>query len=543
MGRVRVLFVAAGAAVAVGARWHDGEWGEVRSWLLDLAVGVVYLGLGVATVDRHRPAGVLLWLTGVAWCLGTFTTALLYLHRAPLLHLTLAYPSGRPRRRIDVVAVALAYLTALVTPIWADATTALVLSLLLLAVVVRQYAMSTGGERPLKATALRAMSVVTAAVAGAALITLATSSTAASAWRLTGYELSLVVVGFLMAAPLGARRTAMLTDLVIEVDPSSTDELRSRFAEVLDDPDVRFGLRDGEGTYRSGDGLEVRVPTEGGARRATVLRRGDEPFAVLVHDASTVDDPALIEAITAAARLTADHVALTATLARQMDELAASRRRLLIAADGERRRLEARLRAGVLHDVACLASCVRATAEAATGKTGAHLHAAADHLDLSVGELEHLARGLHPRELELGLGAALEALIGRSPVPVELRVAPELEQLRMDAHGPDSALLATLYYVCAEALTNVAKHAQAHTARVTVTAETDEIVVTVADDGVGLGSMRMGSGLRGLDDRVGALGGSLTVSNERDRGTRLEARFAPAVAGERTGRSLSEVGS
>lgn len=535
--RVRTVLAAGGATLAVATRWRAGGWDDVNLWLPDLTVGVVYLVMGVVTVGRHRAAGALLWSTGAAWLLGSVTTALLYLHRAPLLHLALAYPSGRPRRRVDAVAIVVAYLTAVATPLWADDTLAIVLSVGFLAIAADQYANSRPGERPLRAWALGGSTVLCVTIAGAAATTLATSSATADDLRLKVYELSLVVVGVVLTLPLGRHRSARLTDLVVEVGPSGPEALRRRFAEVLDDPHVLFGFRDDDGTYRSSDGEEIRLPAPADQRAATLLLRDDAPFAVLVHDAAALDDPVLLDAVTAAARLTADHLDLTAALARDLDELADSRRRLLAVADDERRRLETALRATALRDVTSLAARARSAAAGTDGKTATHLLRAAEQLDRSVDELEDLARGLHPRELALGLGTALESLAERSPVPVELHVEPALGCMRTDDPAHDSDLVATSYYVCAEALTNIAKHAQAHRASVRIADDDGNVVVTVVDDGIGIEKERhTGSGLNGLVDRVGALGGSVTVSSERAGGTRLEARFARSVRDEHDGR-------
>ena len=131
-------------------------------------------------------------------------------------------------------------------------------------------------------------------------------------------------------------------------------------------------------------------------------------------------------------------------------------------------------------------------------------------------ELRELAHGIHPAVLtERGLAAAVQALAGRSTVPVEVLETP--------ADRLPAPIEAAAYFVVAEALTNVAKYAQASAATVKVTVASGELVVEVTDDGVGGATPDAGSGLRGLSDRVGALDGTLTVVSPRGEGTRLRA--------------------
>jgi signal transduction histidine kinase len=141
---------------------------------------------------------------------------------------------------------------------------------------------------------------------------------------------------------------------------------------------------------------------------------------------------------------------------------------------------------------------------------------ALEELRQALAELRDLARGLHPAVLsERGLTAALESLAARSPVPVELRAPRERA-------APDAE--AAIYFTVAEALTNIAKHAQATIASVQVDVQGAELVAQVSDDGVGDAAPTPTSGLGGLADRVEALGGELTVDSPAGEGTMLRAR-------------------
>jgi signal transduction histidine kinase len=196
--------------------------------------------------------------------------------------------------------------------------------------------------------------------------------------------------------------------------------------------------------------------------------------------------------------------------------------RALAAADTERRRLERDLHDGAQQRLVSLSIQLHLLGtRLAPGSEAERLLAAAqEELATSLKELRELAHGLHPAVLsERGLAAALASVANRASLPVDLTV--ELEE-----RLPEPIEVAA-YYLASEALTNVAKHAQAATARVTVACENTRVVVEIADDGVG-GADLAGSGLRGLADRVAALGGRLRVSSPRAGGTRLRAEIPVA---------------
>jgi signal transduction histidine kinase len=212
------------------------------------------------------------------------------------------------------------------------------------------------------------------------------------------------------------------------------------------------------------------------------------------------------------------------------DELIASRARLVTAADNARRRIERDLHDGAQQRLVALGLQLRALEDAMPAELDDLRATAAEILSgltAASGELQELSRGIHPAVLSQGgLGLALKTLARRSPVPVTLDVrihgrcrrrAPESV-----AEVAEVAEVAA-YYVVAEALTNVAKHAHASTIRVRAETTDDSLVVAVADDGVGGADTRNGSGLIGLKDRVEALGGHIDVTSEPGRGTCLHA--------------------
>jgi PAS domain S-box-containing protein len=223
------------------------------------------------------------------------------------------------------------------------------------------------------------------------------------------------------------------------------------------------------------------------------------------------------------------HVANFADLAAQAlanaqarEQLAASRARIVAAGDAERRRLERNLHDGAQQRLIATSLNVRLAARrAGDSELRTLLEGAGDELALALEELRELARGLHPAILsDHGLPAAVDALAQRAPLPVDVAVA-------LDNRLP-KPVEAAAYYVVAEALTNVAKYAQASQAQVRVSHNGARAVVEVVDDGVGGADERDGSGLRGLVDRVEALGGKLSVSSPVGAGTTVRAELPAA---------------
>jgi PAS domain S-box-containing protein len=198
-------------------------------------------------------------------------------------------------------------------------------------------------------------------------------------------------------------------------------------------------------------------------------------------------------------------------------EIEASRARIVEAADGARRKLERDLHDGAQQHLVVASLTLRRAAAHVTGTpAGSLVSEALDYVQDGLAGLRDLAHGLHPAILsERGLGPALEGLASRSPVPVDLRVVDERVSPTAEA---------AIYFTVAEALTNVAKYAEATRARVAVELEDGALVCEVADDGVGGATPAGGSGLRGLADRLDALGGTLDVEGPRGRGTVVRAR-------------------
>jgi signal transduction histidine kinase len=310
-------------------------------------------------------------------------------------------------------------------------------------------------------------------------------------------------------------------DLVLELsgNPAPAD-LRDALARALHDPSLQlaFWLPEFE-TYADRSGHRVEIHPEPG-RTATVVNRGGEPVAALLHDASLKKEPELLDAVVAAAGIALENGRLESELRARVEELRQSRARIVEVAQTERRRLERDLHDGAQQRLVTLSLQLKTLARQLDGRPDALplLEEARSELDQSLRELRELARGIHPAVVtESGLGAALDGLVSRAAVPVVLDVA-------LESRPPEQVELAAYYFV-SESLTNVVKHAKASSARVEVTRDDGRLVVEIVDDGVGGASTDGGSGLRGLKDRIEALGGQVYVRSTRGDGTRVRAEI------------------
>jgi signal transduction histidine kinase len=267
------------------------------------------------------------------------------------------------------------------------------------------------------------------------------------------------------------------------------------------------------------NGRPVRFPDDD-RRTARLIDRDGEHVAALVHDAALDDEHQLLEAVGAAAGMSLENARLHAELRARVEDLRGSRARVIEAGQKERQRLERNLHDGAQQRLIAL-SLRLSLLEKTLPKEPAvkqELDAARRELALSLDELRAVARGIHPAVLSgHGLAVAVESLSARAPLPVRLAV---------DVEGrlPERVEVAA-YYVVSESLTNIAKHAQATEARVSIERHEGCLVVEVVDDGVGGADTERGSGLRGLADRVEALGGRLRVWTPAGGGTRVQAEI------------------
>jgi signal transduction histidine kinase len=336
------------------------------------------------------------------------------------------------------------------------------------------------------------------------------------------------VVAVASLGAIGSLLRSLTRALLLAPSAPEGGPVREMLAESLGDRtlSIAYWLPDRE-IFVDDAGRTVALPQAGSGRAWTAVERDGRRVAAILHDAELDTGPELVNAAAAAAALALDNERLKADLRARVEELRVSRVRIVEAADAARRRLERDLHDGAQQHLVSLALDLRLLkarlpdAEAATV-----VGELSDKLTLALAELRELARGIHPAVLtDRGLGPAVEGLAHRASVPVDWRVDVGEERLA-------PPIEAAAYFVVSEALTNVARYAQASAARVDIRRERDEVVVDVHDDGVGGADIGAGTGLRGLADRIAALDGTLRVDSPRGGGTRITARI-PCAAGAR----------
>jgi signal transduction histidine kinase len=504
---------------------------------------------------------VLKWLpfpfTSLGWTIGEFTAPMT---GAVLLHLVLGFPSGRLRDRADRWLAGVAY--TIVLPIqllrylvwdptpgaaactasdtWCATNVLLVarnddLAFLLTRVgylapliaglgileLLRHWRQASPAGRRALAPVAFGMPVVLAALGLGWFVTTLGSEDLARLLRTAKvYDLSSFVTPTLFL--VGTLRTRLargsIADLAYELGRGvPLGSLRDALARTLRDPTLQLAF-----AAPSGGGLvdaEGRpFPIEPATDRSTTrLEHDGELVAVLVHDpAIDREDAGLVEAAGSVARLALENERLSAQVRAQLEEVRASRQRIVEAGDAERRRVERDLHDGAQQRLVALAMRLEA-ARGTTADAEGLIARTATELGSAIAEVRNLARGLHPTILtEAGLRAAIDALAERTPVPVEVDAG--------DERYPPS-IEAAAYFVIAEALTNVARYSGATHATVSVRQDAPCLDVVIRDDGRGGADPARGSGLRGLADRVAAAGGTLEVDSPLGEGTTIQARL------------------
>ncbi len=332
-------------------------------------------------------------------------------------------------------------------------------------------------------------------------------------WIITASAAAGVLGSFIgLYAPRLARGT--MGDLVVALDRAEPGAVGRALARAIGDPSLELALWLPERRcWVDEQGRELSLPR--GPDRAVTMIGKD--LAAIVHDPVFLDQPAMLEAVGSAARFALENERLQAELRLQLAELRESRARIVRAGDEERRRLERDLHDGAQQRLLGVGMALQLLRASRDDERQRLLDETEAEVQAALAELRELARGIHPAVLtDHGLGPAIRTLAERSPLPVEVgasdeRLAGEIET--------------AVYFIVAEALANVAKHARASKARVSVARENGIVRVEVSDDGVGGAAPDGGTGLRGLADRAGALDGKLVVESLAGYGTRVVAEI------------------
>ena len=573
--RLALALVALAAGLVNLALLLGTDHGEPLAYLLLVIVGVSwsFAGAGLVAWSR-RPTnhtGALMVAVGLAYAfnglrlIGTplgfalwFLVATLPV--AVLAHLIAVFPDGRPTTRLQRVFIVVNYATTvplallqllLVEPdrlgcdgcpdsllgigehrpfgeaaLVVSGLIEVALAVLLLGILVARWRGASGPRRrSLAPVALVGVLLLVLYAIRQALLVVVSRPAPFD----LGFDLALVTL--LMLWPLaflaGLARARLdrsaVGDLAVQLgEAPRPGGLEQALARALHDPTLQlaYWLPD-RGDFVDAAGRPVELPAAGGDRAVTILRHDGDPVAALLHDAALDEDPGLVRAVAATARMSIDNERLQAEVRAQLEEVRASRARIVAFGDAERRRVERNLHDGAQQRLVNL-SLALGIARSQVGTASDEemvlaLEEAAAELRRTLAELRELARGIHPVILsEAGLGPALASLAERSPIPVTVTAAPPG---RLPPHVEETA-----YYVACEALTNAAKHAHAATITINAQQHDGRLLVEVGDDGVG-GADPDGSGLRGLADRVAALDGRLHVHSPPGQGTRITAEL------------------
>ncbi|GAA1835556.1 hypothetical protein GCM10009836_12460 [Pseudonocardia ailaonensis] len=549
------------AAGGVAAAKPDGWWDATEA-----LVGLLYVGVGVVARNR-RPAngmGLLICVTGLLFLLATLfngeqpVMVLLGVFGgqavlAGVLHLLLAFPSGRLAGRADRALVLAGYLSTVV-PLFvqyavsgnpgvllpwpapgaypeiaalADLAHRVVATAVLLTaavVLARRWraARSPAQRRSRALVSLWGIGVLVAIPVSALVV--------APAAGMGAQALFLVQLGLLSTPPLviaaailrgGFARTLRIEELGRWLGVGATEPVRTALAVALGDDSVQLHYPGPDGALMDADGRTADPPP--GARTTIASRDGTGVLAVITYDDALIADPSTVEQAGRVVALALEGERLTAELLARGRELRESRARLVEIADVERRTVAqdlhdtlqgrlvlATLRAGTLAERPGLDERSRRDAEALRAE-----------LTDGIAEVRRLVHGLMPALLlERGLHTAAEDLLDRSPIPVDARW-----------HGPLDALPPAVstgaYFILAEALANAVKHSGASRIRVRMARTADGLELDFADDGIGgIGGLApTGAGLRGLRDRVDVLGGHLALAGPAGGGTTIEVRL------------------
>jgi signal transduction histidine kinase len=553
---VATAALVAGVAVSVAVFTSDSADHTVRIGVLTLVIGLSWVGAGL--VARHRRpenrTGPVMVVTGFLWflaqlgyvdnhLLNTIGTATELLFIVGFAYLLLSFPDGHLHSRFERIVIALAVFgTAGLQLAWmlfdgdpenliavtdnqdmevlienVQRAFGATLSLTTAVLVVRRWRQATTPVRRAAEPVLWAGAASFVALAVSAVNDIVDQPLGDVEWL---WWLVFATVPFAFLAGLLRVQMARgaVAQLVLELGAAPAHGgVRDALARALGDPELRLAYWVPE---RNGFVDAAGRPVELSAG-ATFVESGGRRIAALEHDPALAEQPELLESVGAAAALALENERLNAELRARLEDLRASRARIVEAAETERRRVERNLHDGAqqrLVSIAMSLGLMERKLDTDPESAKPILEEARRDLATALQELRELSQGIHPSLLtERGLEAALGELPLRTPVPLQLEFSIK-ERLPVQVE-------AAAYYVVSEALANVTKYAHATAVRVRVDRVDGNALVEVADDGVGGADSSRGSGLNGLADRVEALGGRLALVSPVGRGTVVRAEI------------------
>jgi signal transduction histidine kinase len=314
-------------------------------------------------------------------------------------------------------------------------------------------------------------------------------------------------------------------------DLATPEQVQSSLRQILEDPELElFWWSRDELCYVDVHEARRDLLATAPAQVVTLVEYDTRKVGAIAHEARLLERPEFLESFVPTMRIAMERDRLPRDLLHTIEQLRASRLRMVTAADAERRRLERNLHDGAQQRLTVALLALRRLEQqiGENGEAAPLARSAREVLEAAIGDLRELARGLHPPLLaRRGLAAAVRAGSAESSIPVEL----DLDV----GEGLHPAVEAAAYYVCSEAVTNTVKHARASRAWLTIRNAGGVLAVEVRDDGIGgarVDDDPDGTGLPGLADRVEALGGTLEVESPPGQGTRLVARFPLVPVGD-----------
>ena len=543
------LFAALGA-YRLSLAGDYGPHPEIHAALVAWIV-VSYVACGLIAWSRRPESrfGPLLVAAGLVPALSRLSEAssvvlsalgegLLLLPAVLFLHVFLAYPSGKLTRRFDRLVVVSGYsvvvgldlLRLLVEAVGRDGAAVVqaqraAVATVALGAVSALISRRRASGRPLRGS-LDLLVVcfglaLLALVAGTVMLSLGAPGRHEMRWA--AFALVGIAPVLLLAGHLRARLArSAVGDLFLELrgDPTPA-ELEEALSRALGDRSLTLAYWLPEfGAYAGSDGTAVTLPGTDEARSVTLIKRDGARVAALLHDPSLENEPELLASVAAALGMSLENTQLHVELRARLEELRGSRARIVESTQRERQRLERNLHDGAQQRLVALSLDLALLEEDLRGDESAarRVEEARKAIASSLGELRELARGIHPAVVTgHGLAVALEQLAARAAVPIRLTV-------EVGGRLPEAIEVAS-YYVVAESLANVGKYAQASEATVQVSQADGRLLVEITDDGIGGAHTDSGTGLRGLADRVEALGGRLRVWSPAGIGTRVLAEI------------------
>ena len=570
-----IVLGVAGLLAGLGSLWVASH-GLNRPLLLpgepvELLVGWSYIGSGLASW-RARPEqrlGPVMVATGFVYFAGLLqqaTNSVLFtvgevlqvLFLAGLLYVVLAFPSGRLRTVLDralgavtlfaVTVVQVAYLLfahsqtficigcpanllevtddlqAAFELLQFQRTTGLAIIVTTVGVLVVRLVRASPAQRRLMVPVLAAGIVAALLLMASVIADVLGVQSQITLSRIAGYALTAVPLAVLVAFAQRRLARGAIAGLVVELGtPQAALDLREALSRALGDPSLTLGYWfAAESRFVDRDGNPIERPDPASGRLQTVVERDGQPIAMLTCDGALEHNEALIDSVCAAAGLTLENERLQAELRARLAELTASRTRLIEATEAERRRIERDLHDGTqqrLVSIALSLGLLESRLPADARETKPLVQQTRADLTAALAELRDLTQGIHPAILsERGLPAALDELARRAPLPARL-------QAEIETRLPDQVESAA-YFLVSEALANAAKHSAASEIMITASWRPGQLTVQVDDDGIGGAQPASGgTGLRGLTDRIEALGGTLTISSPPGQGTSLRAEL------------------